>query len=170
MPAGVNRLRCMVVPAVLLTTGRQPATTNPTCGATGPREVALSLLVYRTFPFRPASIGVASDWLGLHNPALAGSATAVAAGRQVSRQRVQTVLCQLRAAAAGMPPPAALLRALALLAGAPPARQVDDAARRLQSAGLTVEALHPVVVLAAARLSTSRPVSPCTGPAWARPG
>jgi len=50
-----------------------------------PLEAALSLLVHRTFPFRPASIGVASDWLGLHDPALAGSAAAVAAGRRISR-------------------------------------------------------------------------------------
>ena len=145
-------LTLRVVAPLLLTTRRQPAATRPACGAPGPFEVALSLLVHRTFPFRPASIGVAVDWLGLHDPALAGSAAAVAAGRQISRQRVQTVLGGLQAAATGMPPPPALLRALALLDSGPPAQPAADAAHGLQSAGLAVGDLHPAAVLAAARL------------------
>lgn len=57
-----------------------------------------------------------------------------------------------RASETGVPPPPALPRALALLTGGPPAQPAEHAARRLRSAGLTAGSLHPIAVLAAARL------------------
>ncbi len=71
-----------------------------------------------------------------------------AAGRQITRQRVQTVLGQLHTATAGMPPPPALLRALAMLDGRP----------------CTPQPSWP-----AARLFRLRPVSPSADPVPARP-
>ena len=140
------------MPPLTLVVGRRPTGGPPAYGAPGPLDIALSLLVHRALPFRPASIDIARSWLGLHDPAVVGSTTAVAARRGVSRQRIQTALSQLRAVAAEITPPPALLEAAALLAGGPPARSTADGTQGLLEAGMTGVPLHPATVLAAARL------------------
>jgi len=132
--------------------GRRPAGDPPAHGAPGPLDMALSLLAHRAFPLRPAAIDIARSWFGLHDPTAAGSATAVAARHSISRQRVQTILGELHAAAAVTPAPPVLLEATALLAGGPPAQSTADSTLALLEAGVTGEPLHPATVLAAARL------------------
>ena len=140
------------MPPLTLAVGHRPAGDPPAYGAPGPLDIALSLLIHRAFPLRPAAIDIARSWLGLHDPAAASSATAVAARHSISRQRVQTVLRELHTAAATSPPPPALLEAAALLAGGPPARSTADRTLGLLEVGITGVPLHPATVLAAARL------------------
>jgi len=121
-------------------------------GAPGPLEIALSLVVYRAFPFRGKAIGICLSWLNLP-PAPGGCGTAAVADRhQVSRSYVQTLLRCLRAAAAANPPPPALTGALHLLQGGAPTRTAGQAATALAGAGLTGSAIHPITVLRAAGL------------------
>ena len=148
-----------------LAVGHRPAGDPPAHGAPGPLEIALSLLAHRAFPLRPTAIDIARSWLGLHDPAVVGSTTEVAARHSISRQRVQTVLGQLRAAVAEIPPPPALLQATAILAGGPPARSTADATLRLLEARVSGVPLHPATVLAAARLFRLEPGYALRGPA-----
>lgn len=124
----------------------------PTVGAPGPLEVALSLVVYRVFPFRGKAIGICLSWLNLR-PAPGGCGTAaVAARHQVSRSYVATLLRCLRAAAAASPPPPALTGALQLLQAGAPTWTAGQAAAALAGAGLAGGVIHPITVLRAAGL------------------
>ncbi len=124
-----------------------------TCGAPGPVEVGLSLVVHRCFPLCPRAIAVGLDWLGLTDPAAAPYGPGVVAARQgVSRQRAQAVVAELRGCSAVLPPPPALVQAVALIANGPPAQPAGDVADSLLAAGLATGPLHPAVLLRAAGL------------------
>ena len=124
----------------------------PQCGAPGPLDVALSLLVHRCFPLAAGSVRIALDWLGLP-PATATRSTGQVAARQgVSRQRVLFVLSRLRGAAGMIPPPPALAGCLTFIKQGPAARHAGVTAAALYSAGLVACPVHPETVRRAAEL------------------
>jgi len=124
----------------------------PQCGAPGPLDVALSLLVHRCFPLAAGSVRIALDWLGLPPATATGSTGQVATRQSVSRQRVLFVLSRLRGAAGMIPPPPALAGCLTFIKQGPAARHAGDTAAALYSAGLVACPVHPETVRRAAEL------------------
>ncbi len=138
--------------ALVLAAGRRRRVVGPPRLASGgPVDVALSLLVHRSFPLRNRVIRLGLDWLGLGGPA-PPTLGVLAARHGVSRQRLQTVLGELRTAASVCPMPPALRAALTCLGDGPAGLSAGEAAALMVGLGVAAGPVHPLTLVRAAGL------------------